>query len=51
VQWRGLAADVAVAGNFDDTHIHEDLVPDDFLLNDQTVPSDVALEAALSYVF
>ncbi|MGD2064476.1 MAG: conjugal transfer protein TraF [Nitrospirota bacterium] len=51
VQWRGLTADVAIAGNFNNTHIHEDLVPDDFLLNDKTVPSDVAVEAALGYVF
>jgi hypothetical protein len=51
VQWRGLTADVAIAGNFDNTHIHKDLVPDDFFLNDRTVPSDVAVEGSLGYVF
>jgi len=51
VQWRGVAADIAVAGNFNNSHVHEDIVPDDFILNDKTVPSDLALEGALKYVF
>jgi hypothetical protein len=51
VQWAGLAVDVGAAVNFNDTKIHEDLVPDNFLLNDQTVPSDFALDAGLSYAF
>jgi hypothetical protein len=51
VQWAGLAVDVGMAANFDGTEIHEDLVPDDFFLNDQTVPSDFALDAALNYSF
>jgi len=51
VQWRGVAADVAVAGNFNSSDVHQDIVPDDFILNDKTVPSDLAVEGALSYVF
>jgi len=51
VQWRGVAADVAVAGNFNSSDVHQDIVPDDFILNDKTVPSDLAVEGALKYVF
>ena len=51
LQWRRFTADVAIAGNFDNTHIHKDLVPDGFLLNDKTVPSDLAVEGSMGYVF
>ncbi|RMF86538.1 MAG: hypothetical protein D6739_02985, partial [Nitrospirae bacterium] len=46
-----LALDLAFAANVTHTHIHKDLVPDDFFLNDKSIPSDVAVDAALSYRF
>lgn len=46
-----LALDLAVAANVTHTHIHKDLVPDDFFLNDKSIPSDVAVDAALAYRF
>ncbi len=46
-----LALDLAIAANVTRTHIHKDLVPKDFFLNDKSVPSDVAVDAALSYRF
>jgi hypothetical protein len=51
VHGAALAVDVGVAVNLEGTKIHEDLVPGDFFLEDQTVPSDFALDAALSYAF
>ena len=46
-----LALDLAVAANVTHTHIHKDLVPNDFFLNDKSIPSDVAVDAALAYRF
>ncbi len=46
-----LALDLAVAANVTHTHIHKDLVPKDFFLNDKSIPSDVAVDAALAYRF
>jgi hypothetical protein len=40
-----------VAVNFDRTKIRKELVPDDFLLSDQRVPADFALDVALGYSF
>jgi hypothetical protein len=51
VHWARLAVDVGMAANFDGTDVPGELVPDDFFLGDQTVPSDFALDAALSYSF
>ena len=45
--WRKLL----LAADLDLTDDHEELVPEDSLLNDQRVPSDLTLDAALSYSF
>jgi len=46
-----LALDLALAANVSQSQIHKDLVPKDFFLNDKSIPSDVALDAALAYRF
>jgi len=48
---RHLALDVAVAANVTRTHVHRDLVPKDSFLNDKSIPSDVAVDAAVAYRF
>jgi len=51
VHTKHLAFDVAVAANVTHTRIHKDLVPKDSFLNDKSIPSDLAIDAALAYRF